>query len=718
MPARKQLSLFSLLGKDPGTPAPAPQEAAAPAGDSAVAADGSGEGERGELRLRMEALAREIERHNRLYHTLDAPEISDEEYDALFAELVRLERDHPDLRLPHSPTLRVGGALLPGLERRRHSTRMYGLDNVFSPAQWREFVERLLRFLPDAVPDFWCDPKLDGLALELVYRDGVLVDAVTRGNGEEGEVVTSAARTIHTIPLRLATDCPPSLIEVRGEVVIFKDDFAGLNRRRKGRNEKLFANPRNAAAGSLRQLDLSRTKEVPLTFLAYSMGSAQWGDAPAVTTQSGLIERLLSYGFACPPGGKLCHGVEAVEAYVEGVRAGRAGYPMEIDGAVAKIESLSSQAALGFTARAPRFAVAFKFPAEQVETILRDIEVQVGRTGTLTPVAKLDPVPVGGVIVSSATLHNEDEVWAKDLRIGDTVLVQRAGDVIPEVVRYVPGKRPPHTKRWEFPKTCPACGEPVTREPGESAWQCVNVSCPAVRMRSILHFVSSSGMDIQGIGEKWIEQLVSSGRVKTPADLFTLTEEDLLRYERMGEKLAAKFLDALEKARTGAPLHRFLGALGIRHVGEQTARMLAGRFADVDALAKATEEELTALPDVGPKVAASIRSFFASPANQAMLEQFRACGLWPQAAPAGGEGGAARRLEGRRILFTGTLTMPRGEAQKLAEAQGAVMASGVSRKLDYLVVGDRPGSKLDRARALGITVLDEAAFLDLVGGRD
>ena len=669
------------------------------------------------VRRRMDALVRELERHNRLYHTLDAPEISDEAYDALFADLARLEREHPEYRSPHSPTLRVGGALLKGLEKRRHATRMYGLDNVFSAEEWRDFVARMARALPDLTPSFWADPKLDGLALELIYEDGVLRDAVTRGNGEEGEVVTEAARTIHTVPLRLDTPTPPRLLEVRGEVVIYKKDFAAMNARREARGERPLANPRNAAAGSLRQLDVSRTRDVPLTFLAYSMGLADWGEAAPVTTQSGLMERLGAYGFVTPPGGALCESPEAVEAYAEGVRARRAELPMEIDGAVAKLDSLPSQALLGFTARAPRFAVAFKFPAREVETILRGIEVQVGRTGVLTPVARLEPVAVGGVIVSSATLHNEDEIAAKDLRVGDTVVVRRAGDVIPEVVRCVPEKRPDGTRPWVFPRTCPACGEPVTREEGESAGACENVSCPAVRLRSIAHFVSQAGMDIQGVGRKWIEQLVASGRVRDPSDLFTITEEELLRFERMGETLAAKFVDAFARARDTAPLYRFIGAIGIRHVGEQTARLLAASYPDMDALAAASEDELRALPDIGPEVAASIRAFFASPSNRAMLERFRERGLWPRAeakAPAP-EGGDAGPLRDRRVLFTGTLSMPRSRAEKLAEERGAILVKSVSRKLDYLVVGEKPGSKLDKARALGVAVLDEAAFLALAG---
>ena len=396
---------------------------------------------------------------------------------------------------------------------------------------------------------------------------------------------------------------------------------------------------------------------------------------------------------------------------MENVRQDRPSYAMQIDGAVAKVNDLAAQEALGFTARAPRFAVAFKFPAEQAETKLLDIEVQVGRTGVLTPVAKLEPVRVGGVVVSSATLHNEDEVRAKDLRVGDTVVVQRAGDVIPEVVRAIPEKRPANSQPWIFPSHCPACGEAVHREEGQAAWVCDNASCPAVRLRSIIHFVSPQGLDIEGIGSQWIEQLVTSGRVRNPSDLFTLTREELLGFERMGETLAGNFLEALDSARHKASLARFIAALGIHHVGEQAARLLATRFADMERLVCASEEELTSLPGIGPKIARSVRNFMDSQANRDMLEHFRELGLWP-----GAQEEAEGPLQGKRVLFTGSLSMPRARAQRLAEGAGAVLAGSVSRKLDYLVVGEKPGSKLEKARGLGVSILSEEEFVRLVGG--
>lgn len=680
-----------------------------------------------EERKRAHWLSAELERHNYLYHTLDAPEISDEQYDALFRELTELEKRWPALRSPHSPTLRVGGGLLEGLNKKEHRRRMYGLDNVFSNEDWRDFVERMRRAWDAELngplpPAFWCDPKLDGLALEVIYVDGVLSGALTRGDGETGEVVTEAVRTIRTVPLRLRGEGPfPSLLEVRGEVVMFKKDFAALNEQQQALGRKPFANPRNAAAGALRQLDISITESRPLRFLAYNLGEVDWAAAAPCLSQHELMERLKGYGFLIPPDGRLCVGPEEVEAYAAWVREHRQDFLMEIDGAVAKQDNLEAQEALGFTARAPRFAVAFKFPAMQAETLLTSIDIQVGRTGVLTPVAVLEPVAVGGVMVSRATLHNEDEIRARDVRVGDTVMVRRAGDVIPEVVGPVLARRPPDAVPFVFPHTCPACGEAAHRESGEAAWRCGNLSCPAVCLRAISHFVSKAGLDIQGVGQKWVEQLVKSGRVQSPADLFTLKAEELLGFERMGAVLAQKFVDTLENARHTATLSRLISALGIRHVGEQTARLLAGQFRDLDELGRADAEALQALPDVGPEVAASIRNFFESPANWAQLARFREVGLWPQSSrtTSGEEGSALEKtqngpLHGKNVLFTGSLSLPRGRAQRLAEAAGAVLAGSVNKKLDYLVVGDKAGGKLDKAQALGVAVLDEAGFRALL----
>ena len=716
----EQLSLFGAPAAKDRAGSKATGQAPVPPAASAAPVDPLSlpEPSRDMPRERMAWLVTILEHHNYLYHTLDKPVISDDQYDALFRELKALEEEHPQWRSPHSPTLRVGGGLLGGLPKQRHRQRMYGLDNVFSAEEWQEFVARMQRALPEGPLAFWCDPKLDGLALEIIYENGILQQALTRGDGEEGEVVTEAVRTIRTVPLRLRGAGPfPERLEVRGEVVIYKKDFAAINEHRESLGQKLLANPRNAAAGALRQLDVANTQQMPLRFLAYSLGEARWGRALPCHFQHELATRLRDYGFLTPPDGRLCADPAAVEAYVESVRQGRADFPMEIDGAVAKQDDLEAQEALGFTARAPRFAIAFKFPAMQVHTRLTGIEIQVGRTGVLTPVAQLEPVAVGGVMVTRATLHNEDEILAKDVRVGDTVIVQRAGDVIPEVVGPVLEERPSGARPFEFPHICPVCGEPAHREPGEAAWRCGNISCPAVRLRSICHFVSKAGLDVQGVGQKWMEQLVSSGHVTSPEQLFRLTVQDLLPFDRMGDVLAQKIVDAFDDARHNATLARLISALGIRHVGEQTARMLAAHFHDMDALAAADTPRLLELPDVGPEVASSIRSFFESPANQHMLAGLREAGLWPVAAPEPAAAGGEGPLQGKKILFTGTLSMPRGKAKQLAEAAGAVVLGSVSKKLDILVVGEDPGSKLEKAQSLGIAVLDEAAFLGLLADR-
>ena len=716
----EQLSLFGAPAAKDRAGSKATGQAPVPPAASAAPVDPLSlpEPSRDMPRERMAWLVTILEHHNYLYHTLDKPVISDDQYDALFRELKALEEEHPQWRSPHSPTLRVGGGLLGGLPKQRHRQRMYGLDNVFSAEEWQEFVARMQRALPEVPLAFWCDPKLDGLALEIIYENGILQQALTRGDGEEGEVVTEAVRTIRTVPLRLRGAGPfPERLEVRGEVVIYKKDFAAINEHRESLGQKLLANPRNAAAGALRQLDVANTQQMPLRFLAYSLGEARWGRALPCHFQHELATRLRDYGFLTPPDGRLCADPAAVEAYVESVRQSRADFPMEIDGAVAKQDDLEAQEALGFTARAPRFAIAFKFPAMQVHTRLTGIEIQVGRTGVLTPVARLEPVAVGGVMVTRATLHNEDEILAKDVRVGDTVIVQRAGDVIPEVVGPVLEERPAGARPFEFPHICPVCGEPAHREPGEAAWRCGNISCPAVRLRSICHFVSKAGLDVQGVGQKWMEQLVSSGHVTSPEQLFRLTVQDLLPFDRMGDVLAQKIVDAFDDARHNATLARLISALGIRHVGEQTARMLAAHFHDMDALAAADTQRLLELPDVGPEVASSIRSFFESPANQHMLAGLREAGLWPVAAPEPAAAGGEGPLQGKKILFTGTLSMPRGKAKQLAEAAGAVVLGSVSKKLDILVVGEDPGSKLEKAQSLGIAVLDEAAFLGLLADR-
>lgn len=667
-------------------------------------------------------LRRELERHNYLYHTLDAPEITDEAYDRLFRELVEIEGRRPELQTPDSPTRRVGGELLPYLETRAHSQRMYGLDNVFSSEEWQAFVQRARRQLPEAsdeiMNEWWADPKLDGLACELTYENGLFTQALTRGDGETGEVVTAAMRTVRNLPLRLHGKGPfPARLEVRGEVLMFRRQFEELNRRQEELGLKTFANPRNAAAGSLRQLDTSITAARGLRFLAYSAGqivmteNGEGGLGPW-KTHADLLEAFREYGFEPPTGGCLCHGLEEAQAYYQKLEAGRDALPFEIDGVVYKLNDREAETALGFTARAPRFAVAWKFAARRAKTVLERIVVQVGRTGVLTPVAELKPVSVGGVVVSRATLHNEDEIRQKDIREGDTVLIQRAGDVIPDVVGPVLEERRPDSVPYQFPKFCPVCGAEASRLEGEAAWRCLNMSCPAVLLRSLVHFVSKSGLDVQGVGARWIEELVRAGRIKNAADLFTLTAQELLGFERMGEVLAEKFVDSLQEAKQTASLERFIAALGIRLVGEQTARTLAASFEDMDALEKASTEDLTALPDIGSEVASSIRAFFDTESNRNLLERFRSLGLWPRRRAQAAEVKTA--LSGKRVLFTGTLSRSRDEFQRMAEHAGAAVAASFSKKLDYLVVGENPGSKLAKAEDAGITILNEKEFLALL----
>ncbi len=667
---------------------------------------------------RMKELCEELERHNRLYHELDAPEISDEAYDALFRELVLLEQSHPELKRPDSPTLRVGGKTLPYLETRPHRLRMYGLDNVFSPEEWDAFAQRAARALDDqsgTAGGWWADPKLDGLACELTYENGILTQALTRGDGEVGEVVTEAMRTIRNVPLSLKGTPPfPELLEVRGEVLMFRKEFEELNSRQRSAGQKTFANPRNAAAGSLRQLDPRITARRRLRFLAYSLGAAESSRPLPWKTHGDILRDLASMGFETPPLGALCATPQEARDYFARIEGKRDELPFEIDGVVFKINSLEAQQALGYTARAPRFAVAWKFTSRKAETRLRAISVQVGRTGVLTPVAELEPVSLGGVMVSRATLHNEDEIRRLDLRPGDSVIIQRAGDVIPDVLGPVPEKRPEGLPPFVFPHRCPACGSEARRMPGESAWRCLNLSCPAVTMRSITHFVSKAGLDVEGIGTKWIEMLIRTGKVKSPADLFTLTKADLLDLDRMGETSASNFIDALAEARRSATLQRFIAALGIRMVGEQTARTLAARFRDMDELAAAPEEEIRSLPDIGEEVAGSIRAFFETGSNRELLARLRSLGLWPVSQ--GAQGTTGLPLQGVRILFTGTLSRPRDEYRRMAEDAGAQVMSGVSKKLDYLVAGGSPGSKLEKSRALGLRILSEGEFLALIEG--
>lgn len=572
--------------------------------------------------------------------------------------------------------------------------------------------------LPTLIGAFWIDPKLDGLAVEVIYEDGRLVRAATRGDGEVGEDVTLNMRTVKNLPLMLHDGGDvPRYLEARGEVVMRKADFHALNERQAERGEKVFANPRNAAAGSVRQLDPRITAARPLRFFAYGVGQVDWNGAPGWKGQNEIIAGLAKLGFSIPPEAKLCAHPDEVAASFERLQADRDSLPFEIDGLVAKLNNLELQRFLGFTAKAPRWALALKFPAYQAETVLRDIRIQVGRTGVLTPVAELEPVSVGGVTVSSASLHNESYIREKGLLLGDRVLIQRAGDVIPEVVRPLVEKRTGAEQEFQFPSTCPVCRtEVVLASEERRIWKCVNITCPAVVRQSIIHFVSKAGLDIEGLGRKWVEILIDKGMVKSPADLFTLKKTDLLTLERMGDKSATNVVESIRRARENATLPRLIAAMGIPHVGEETARLLASRFGDLDVLATATAEELDELPGVSDAIAGSIVEFFENEANRRLLARFKEIGLWPVAEAATQEPKAGQPLFGKRVLFTGGLPgMGRSEAEALVTKAGGVAAKSISKNVDYVVVGENPGGKLNKANALGLTVIGFEEFLRLAG---
>ena len=673
-----------------------------------------------EIQERVKKLREEISYHDYRYYVLDDPVISDPEYDRLFNELKKLEEKYPELDDPNSPTKRVGGTALTEFKPRAHSMPMYSLDNGFSLADWKEFLGKIKRIDPDAITSgFWVEPKMDGLAVEAIYEQGQFKAAATRGDGLIGEDITANMRTIRNLPLTLMSDDPPPYLEVRGEVIIFKKDFEKLNAEQLKKEDKVFANPRNAAAGSLRQLDPKITARRPLKFFAYGIGQVRFKNKPAWTTQEEVVIGLKSLGIATAPEGKLCLRPDDVARYYQKILEKRNNLPFELDGIVIKINDLAMQEKLGATARAPRWALALKFPAHQGETRLLDIIVQVGRTGVLTPVAILEPITLSGARVSRATLHNENEIQAKDLRIGDIVVVQRAGDVIPEVVRPVKEKRTGNEKEFHFPRTCPACNSSVARIGDEVAWRCLNISCPARLEQGLIHFVSKTGLDIEGLGKRWIQVLVRKGLVKSPVDLFRLKKQDLLPLERMGEKLAENMLGSIEQARKNASLRKLISALGIRLVGEQTARVLAENYKDLDELAKASVEDLQELPDIGPEVASSIVQFFQNKANKELLEGFKEIGLWPveEVEKEDGKLGEEesekiRNLEGKKFIFTGGLkSMSRSEAKKKVEELGGRVVSAVSRNVDYVVVGDKPGSKLDKAKSLGLNIINEDEFL-------
>jgi len=659
---------------------------------------------------RAAELRRALEHHNYLYYVQDQPEISDAQFDRLFRELQELEQRYPALVTSDSPSQRVGAKAESGLAAVTHALPMLSLNNAFSDEEVSAFDRRVREAAKLQQVEYAGEPKFDGLAISITFENGLLATGATRGDGYTGEDVTANLRTIRTLPLRLSTNRPPKLLEIRGEVVMLKKHFDALNRQQRERGEKEFVNPRNAAAGSLRQLDPRITAERPLTFFAYALGRFEGGALPS-SRHSDQIDYLAELHVPVSPLRRVVSGVDGLLGYYRDIGAKRPTLPYGIDGVVYKVNDLELQQQLGFVSRAPRFALAHKFPAEEAQTEVVAIEVQVGRTGALTPVARLKPVFVGGVTVTNATLHNEDEVRRKDVRVGDTVVVRRAGDVIPEVVRVLLERRPAHTHEFETPKRCPVCHSRVERLEGEAVSRCTaGLYCPAQRKQALLHFASRRAMDIEGLGERLVEQLVDNGIAKTPADIYGLDAETLAALDRMGEKSAANLVQAIRGSRDST-LARFIFALGIRNVGESTARDLARAFGDIHGLMDADEDRLQQVPDVGPVVARSIAGFFKEPHNREVVSKLLAAGIrWADVpAPASG------RLAGKTFVLTGTLpTLTREQAGARIEAAGGRIASSVSKKTSYVVAGADPGSKYDRARELGIPVLDEDGLLHLL----
>ena len=666
-----------------------------------------------EVAERVRLLRREIERHNHLYYVLDAPEVSDAEWDAMFAELAALEAAHPDLVTPDSPTQRVGARPAEGFAEVTHRVPMLSLANAFADEDVAAFDRRCREILDAPAIDYSCELKFDGLAVSLAYEDGVFVRGATRGDGETGEDVTANLRTVKAIPLRLRADAPPRLLEVRGEVLMLRRDFEAYNERARAAGEKVLVNPRNGAAGGLRQLDPALTARRRLSFFAYGIGAHEGWSVPP--THAGLLDALAGLGFPVARERRVATGEAGLLAYYRDIGAKRESLPCDIDGVVYKVNSLAQQAALGFVARAPRWAVAHKFPAEEATTELLDIGIQVGRTGAITPVARLAPVFVGGTTVSNATLHNEDEIRRKEVWRRDTVVVRRAGDVIPEVARVAkPGPRE-EADRFVMPAACPECGSAIARLEGESVARCTGgLFCPAQRKAALLHFASRRAMDIEGVGDKLVDQLVDGGLVANPADLYRLDLARLAALERMGGKSAANVLAAIERSKD-ATLGRFVYALGIRHVGEVTAKDLARHFGALDALMAADAEALAQAPDVGPVVAESVARFFAQPHNREVIAQLRAAGVrWAEGEPA--RAATAGAFSGKIVVLTGTLSaLSRDEARERIEAAGGRVTGSVSKKTDFVVAGSDAGSKLERARELGIEVLDEARFRAMLG---
>lgn len=663
---------------------------------------------------RVRRLHQSIEQHNYSYYALAAPTIPDSEYDKLFAELVELETRHPQLVSPDSPTQRVGTAPLKEFAQVIHRTPMLSLNNAFNEDDIIAFDRRAREGLEMQDIEYAVEPKFDGLAINLTYKKGQLISGATRGDGYTGEDVTANLHTVRVIPLRLPAQKPPALLEVRGEVLMLKKDFERLNAQQREKKEKEFANPRNAAAGSLRQLDSRITASRKLSFFAYGIGVVEGGRLPK-DKHDRLLDYLVSLHLPIARERQVVRGVKGLLEYYRRIGAKRDKLPYDIDGVVYKVNDLALQNKLGFVARAPRFAVAHKFPAQEELTEVLDIEVSVGRTGVLTPVALLKPVFVGGVTVSHATLHNEDEIKRKDIRIGDTVIIRRAGDVIPEIVAVVTDKRPKTVHKFVMPEKCPVCGSRVERLEDEAAARCIaGLFCGAQRKQALLHFASRRAMDIEGLGGKLVDQLVDNVLTRTPADLYTLDSAALANLERMGEKSAANVVAAIEKSKR-TTLPRFIYALGIRNVGEATAKYLALHFGNLDKLMRANEDSLQQVPDIGPVVAQSIVRFFSEPHNREVIERLRVGGVkWQEGKNL--QLAVASAINGKIFVLTGTLPhLTREEANQKIEALGGKVTGSVSAKTDYVIAGDDPGSKLAKAQRLEVKILDEAGLLKLLG---
>jgi len=654
---------------------------------------------------RVKALHDQLNYHNHRYYVLDDPEISDADYDKLMRELQQLERDYPQLLSDNSPSQRVGAAPLKAFAEVQHQTPMLSLANAFDSDEVEQFVQRVrerLDLTSSQALQFTAEPKLDGLAISLLYRDGRFERAATRGDGSRGEDVTLNVKTIRSLPLQLHGKDYPSLLEVRGEVYMSKSGFLALNKTQAKNNAKTFANPRNAAAGSLRQLDASITAARPLSLACYAAFS---GNQSSIDdSHFAALQKLTSWGFPVSAQIELVEGQEGCLRYYQKMAAKRASLDYDIDGVVYKVNDIALQDALGQVSRAPRWAIAHKFPAEEVETRLNAIDIQVGRTGILTPVARLEPVEVGGVVVTNATLHNADEIERMDVRVNDYVMIYRAGDVIPKVDRVVLEKRVKGARKFKFPSQCPECGSLVERIEGEAAQRCSGgLACPAQQREAIKHFNSRRAMDIEGLGDKLVEQLMEKGLIANVADLYQLQVEQLAALDRMGEKSAQNIVEALEKSKS-TTLPRFIYALGIRDVGESTARNLALYFKTLDALMKADQEQLLEVPDVGPVVALRVSQFFLEQHNLDVIEKLRRSGVhWPQIESVGNQ-----KFKGKSFVITGTLSMKRDELKQRLQEHGAKVSGSVSKKTDYVIAGENAGSKLDKAQELGISVLDEA----------